>query len=333
MYSTAGWTRRTRRSAGSSVTPTASSRCGSRSREVPRGVRRPVRDARRQPVWARDRRDRGTARGVRVPVRREPRGRRGRVAHLAGERVGPRLGARAPRRCTTGRGGRVRVGRRERRAGDLRRVAASGRRRGLRGGPSLPCRRVKRWLEIDGTAWAVLYLPDRIVKYRAAKAASTLDASQYENGQTPSVLAAPQNWRVDQTIPNPLGVVPVVQFTNRPALLTEGRSDLVDVIPLQDAVNKLRSDMLVAAEYAAYRQRFVVGLELEVDEETGQVTPPFRGRPSVGRGIGGSEVRRVRRVGPDQLRNCDLRHRPARRRHHRSSVALHRIEQRPVPVG
>lgn len=135
---------------------------------------------------------------------------------------------------------------------------------------------LKRWLEIDGTAWAVLYLPDRIVKYRAEKAASALDASQYEDGQTPSVLAAPQNWKIDETIPNPLGVVPVVPFYNRPALLTEGRSDLVDVIPLQDAVNKLRSDMLVAAEYAAFRQRYVVGLELEVDEETGQVTPPFR---------------------------------------------------------
>jgi hypothetical protein len=85
---------------------------------------------------------------------------------------------------------------------------------------------------------------------------------------------ATSRWNVDGegSGGNPLGVVPLIPLANNPGLLDrQGRSDLANVIPLQDAVNKLVSDMLVASEFAAFRQRWATGIEIPgVDPETGQ---------------------------------------------------------------
>lgn len=81
-------------------------------------------------------------------------------------------------------------------------------------------------------------------------------------------------------VANPLGVVPLVELPNRPRLkLARGlgmaaRSEVAQVIPLQDAVNKLVADMLIAAEFAAYPQRWATGMELERDKKTNAVVGP-----------------------------------------------------------
>lgn len=59
---------------------------------------------------------------------------------------------------------------------------------------------------------------------------------------------------LDQVIPNPFGVVPVFHLHNG----RTPRSVLEDVIPLQAAINKLLADEMVAAEYGAFRQRWVI---------------------------------------------------------------------------
>lgn len=85
--------------------------------------------------------------------------------------------------------------------------------------------------------------------------------------------ASGDSWTAaDGTGPNPLGVVPLIPLPNNPGLLDrQGRSDLATVIPLQDAVNKLVSDMIVASEFAAFRQRWATGIEIPgVDPETGE---------------------------------------------------------------
>jgi hypothetical protein len=48
-------------------------------------------------------------------------------------------------------------------------------------------------------------------------------------------------------------LVPAVPLQNNPSLLHGGRSDLDPVIPLQNALNKLIADMLVASEFSAFR--------------------------------------------------------------------------------
>jgi len=96
-------------------------------------------------------------------------------------------------------------------------------------------------------------------------------------------LAAGENemWYEESTsgepwpLPNPLGVVPVVQFTNRPSLDSDiGVSEFKSVIPQQDAANKLLADMLVASEYTSFPQRYVTGLEIPVDDQ-GNAKAPF----------------------------------------------------------
>jgi hypothetical protein len=88
-----------------------------------------------------------------------------------------------------------------------------------------------------------LYLPDRTEHYR-----------QRGTGG---------NWELIDTLDNPLGVVPVVPLVNRPRLTDPaGESELVDVIPLIDAVNKLATDMMVSSEFSAQIRRWATGLEI-----------------------------------------------------------------------
>lgn len=104
---------------------------------------------------------------------------------------------------------------------------------------------VKRWESVDGT-YAVLYEPDRISRYKAPRGASTT------------------GYRLDgKVIDNPLGVVPVVPFVNGDQLLDGGHSEISDLIPLVDALNKLLADLMVSSEYFARPRRYATGIELE----------------------------------------------------------------------
>ncbi|MES9589971.1 phage portal protein [Streptomyces sp. NPDC094045] len=87
----------------------------------------------------------------------------------------------------------------------------------------------------------------------------------------PSLLG----YSIDKTERNPLKVVPVVPLQNRTRLIGEPMSDLAPIIPLQNAINKVTSDALVASEYAAWPQRFVTGLEIQ-ENDAGQPIEPFR---------------------------------------------------------
>jgi hypothetical protein len=106
-----------------------------------------------------------------------------------------------------------------------------------------------------GGRLATLYLPDGIHKFSTPKAGGA--------------------WKDrDEVLPNPLGVVPVAVFANRPRLLTGGRSEIGDVLDIQDRVNKTLFDRAMAAEYSSFRQRYSIGMEIPVDEH-GQPKAPF----------------------------------------------------------
>jgi hypothetical protein len=86
----------------------------------------------------------------------------------------------------------------------------------------------------------------------------------------------PEPW----PIPNPFLQVPVFHFANNAFTGEYGRSELRDVIPIQDALNKASMDLLVAMEYGAYRQRYVTGMSLGIpDPITGIVPSPFKTGP------------------------------------------------------
>lgn len=113
---------------------------------------------------------------------------------------------------------------------------------------------VKRW-RTRTTTEAMVYLPDRVERWRA----NTMGA------------AAPAFDRLE-VLDNPLGVVPVVNFCNADrillsigdALLTRqfGHSEIDDLIPLVDGLNKTLADLAVAQEYTARPRRWATGIEL-----------------------------------------------------------------------
>lgn len=134
--------------------------------------------------------------------------------------------------------------------------------------PGEPRRRtaaLKRWVDDDEFAYATLYLPERILRYRSTNKVP---------GDT--MASIPLEWepRGDE-VPNPLGVVPVVPLVNRPRVLGFGESEITQVLPLQDAANKLVSDMLVASEFGAFKQRWATGMEIPTDPESGAPLEPF----------------------------------------------------------
>ncbi|BAX92045.1 chromosome partitioning protein ParA [Mycobacterium shigaense] len=119
-------------------------------------------------------------------------------------------------------------------------------------------RAVKRWhSNIGGKAetWAVAYYPDHIETWYADQAA-----------------AAGAALDLVSEIDNPLGVVPVIPLTNSVLLdgvgpdlgylYDYGYSEIHDLIPLVDGLNKLLTDMLVTAEFSARPRRFAIGVQL-----------------------------------------------------------------------
>lgn len=120
---------------------------------------------------------------------------------------------------------------------------------------------LKRWTDDEGVARAVLYGPENVRKLTAGKVTA---------GIFPTT-----GWTVTETIPNPLGVVPVVPLVNRGRLLdTEGVSEMRDVLALADALNKLMSDAMVTSEYYARPRRWATGMEI-VEDDDGNVVDPF----------------------------------------------------------
>lgn len=122
---------------------------------------------------------------------------------------------------------------------------------------------VKRWEDKRANiTHAMLYLPDRIVRLRAEQVGAITGYST-----------------VDEIV-NPLGVVPVVNLRNTDRIVGDfGSSEIDDLKPLVDALNKSLADMMVTSEYVGRPRRWATGIELteepvldENGDETGEMT-------------------------------------------------------------
>ena len=97
----------------------------------------------------------------------------------------------------------------------------------------------------------VVYLPDEIVRLRAQQTGATTSG-----------------FVVIGTLANPLGVPPVVQLRNADRLLDDGVSEIEDLKPLVDALNKVLTDMLTTSEYVGRPRRWATGIELTEEPVT-----------------------------------------------------------------
>lgn len=134
--------------------------------------------------------------------------------------------------------------------------------------PITPVVALRRWKDrATGELHATLYYADRLEKFRRDTAPSAMVPLAW----VPRLVLG-EPW----PLPHDLGEVPVVAFPNDPDIDGEGTSEIKSVIPLQNALNKLLVDMLVSSEYGAFRQRWVTGMEIPTDPETGKPVEPFK---------------------------------------------------------
>lgn len=146
---------------------------------------------------------------------------------------------------------------------------------------------LRAYVDDDGYEHAELFFPEALYLFRS-KAKRTAGGT-IDPGRTQWVIEDQLDVRADLDsagkMGNPFKVVPVVEFLNMPRLTVSRRagwaahSEIASVIPLQDAVNKLVADMLVASEFAAFPQRYLSGYEPddELDatgKPTGVAKPP-----------------------------------------------------------
>lgn len=66
-------------------------------------------------------------------------------------------------------------------------------------------------------------------------------------------------WVKTREEPNIYGVIPIVWCKNKEDDIPWGRSDLEDIIPIQDAINKTLTDLMVLADYQAFQKTFLLG--------------------------------------------------------------------------
>lgn len=125
----------------------------------------------------------------------------------------------------------------------------------------------KFWIAEDGRARCNLYFRDRISKYQTQNPVRPVDG-------LPGDKVAWTSAGGDSA--NPHDRVPVFHFANDADLAEYGDSELRDVLPVQDALNKSVADMLVAMEFAAYPQRWATGMSSEVDPVTGRDKEDFK---------------------------------------------------------
>lgn len=139
----------------------------------------------------------------------------------------------------------------------------------------------KLWHDQDGYLRLNLYYADRIERRQSRRpvkagwaTSDTLKANRFGalTGDRVGGAADEVAAREADVLPNPYGM-PVFHFPNR-RNHDYGLSELSDVIPLQDALNKSIADLLIAMEHSSYRQRWVTGLEVEINEETGLPKAP-----------------------------------------------------------
>lgn len=144
---------------------------------------------------------------------------------------------------------------------------------------------LRTYVADDGFEHAELFFPDEVYLFRSRSKRGGIGDVMRSSWVIEDQLDVKAGLDASGAMPNPLGVVPVVEFLNRPRLTRSHRvgfgahSELGSVMPVQDAVNKLVADMLVASEFAAYPQRWLTGYEPDEvigadGKPTGDIIPP-----------------------------------------------------------
>lgn len=125
----------------------------------------------------------------------------------------------------------------------------------------------KAWTDAEKRIRLNVFYPDRIERFVSKARSEALPEAK-------EMLPFADAGRGSDVIANPFGVVPVFHFANNADLGSLGRSEIEAAMPVQDGLNKSVLDMLVAMEFAAFRQRWAAGIEIDYDAD-GKAVAPF----------------------------------------------------------
>lgn len=147
---------------------------------------------------------------------------------------------------------------------------------------------LKEWTDHSGYVYANVYFADGTFRFQTDQKVDEQEPSTHDSlgiygnvfpadflGPPAGFLGTKATWIPRQDdggffIPHELGVVPVLPLENNPSLKVGGRSDIAPIIPIQDGLNKLVMDMIIASEFASFGQRWATGIEIPKDPETDQ---------------------------------------------------------------
>ena len=98
-----------------------------------------------------------------------------------------------------------------------------------------------------------LYFPDRIEKYQRGAAGARWEQRQDAEGEP---------WPIPWTGADgePLGI-PVVHLRNKPGVGSFGRSELQNIVPLQNVLNKTLVDLIMVLDTLGFQQRWLVNAQ------------------------------------------------------------------------
>jgi hypothetical protein len=103
----------------------------------------------------------------------------------------------------------------------------------------------KWWVDQQLKTRLTLYYPDRLEYY--------ISASKTDTPASANAFRAVDD--VAPIVENPFEEIPIFHFRPERRVI---KGDLANVVPLQNGINKMLSDMMVAAEYGAFKQRWVI---------------------------------------------------------------------------
>lgn len=145
---------------------------------------------------------------------------------------------------------------------------------------------LKEWTDHSGYVYANVYFPDGTYRFQTDSKTSESQRSTgglgiYGDVFPADFLGPPAQGCINKDtrwiprqdgepffVAHNLGVVPVIPLENNPSLKVGGRSDIAPIIPIQDGLNKLVMDMIIASEFASFGQRWATGIEIPRDPET-----------------------------------------------------------------
>lgn len=136
---------------------------------------------------------------------------------------------------------------------------------------------LKAWVDDwTGDVFVTLWLPDKIYRFSATQ--KQLNALQSVG--TEGLVSGAYEWKprsgngYEAVEDNTLEEVPLFEQPNNPRMLTGGVSELIDLIPIQDRINKTLADRLITQDFGAFPQKWATGYPSE--DEAGNPTPGAR---------------------------------------------------------